>query len=170
MFAQRERERGERREREKRERERERRERERERERESGWVCELERADWRVWVLNFQSCDDNQTVAHPSQSPPEKKEGRKIHKYLENIFLFLFQCCSCVPLAIIVYFYFAAAHMLMFVVSAIPAGVIGHTCTETNSDTDCGYSVGTYYLSCPSGATTCTCDVGYTGVAGGDCG
>ena len=36
--------------------------------------CVRARADWRVWVLNFQSCDDNRTVAHPSQSPPEKKK------------------------------------------------------------------------------------------------
>ena len=53
----------------------------------------------------------------------------------------------------------------------IPVKKIGHTCTVANSDTDCGTSAETPHLSCPAGSDqVCTCDSGYSGVAGGDCG
>ena len=66
--------------------------RERERERESAWVCA--RAYWRVCVLNFQSCDDNRTVAHPSQSPSEKKKKlEKQQAFGNNCFVSVLQLC-----------------------------------------------------------------------------
>ena len=132
--------------------------------------CVRARADCRVWVLNFQSCDDNRTVAHPSQSPPEKKKKEKDKQVFGN------KCF----VAVMSYLLLLSTSISQLrkcqclcdwtVVSAIAAEKIGHTCTEANSDTDCGDSSNTPQLSCPTGATTCTCDAGYTGVAGGDCG
>ena len=53
----------------------------------------------------------------------------------------------------------------------ITVKTIGHACDATTSDADCGTSTETPHLSCPAGSDqVCTCDSGYSGVAGGDCG